>query len=139
MHEAQPAKETLCTTESNSPQGLQFQRNSSNDQTIEEVLERGIAAAGGILPSNVGYSHKTGWSRNSRTDKGVHSLSTVRRLPPVPAADWSLHPLQPRLGASRRLCEVLSAAVRPQREPSSMCGCCLAGGSTEAGVRGRLL
>ena len=44
---------------------------------IEGRLEEGLYAAAMILPSNYGYLDKIGWSRSSRTDKGVHSLSTV--------------------------------------------------------------
>ena len=39
-----------------------------------------MAACGGILPSNVGHNDRMKWSRSSRTDKGVHSLSTVSSL-----------------------------------------------------------
>lgn len=48
--------------------------------TVEAALEQAIARASGILASNVGALHKIDWSRSSRTDKGVHSLSTVRVL-----------------------------------------------------------
>ena len=36
--------------------------------------------AGGIRPSNMGDVTKIGWSRASRTDKGVHSLASVRPI-----------------------------------------------------------
>lgn len=57
--------------------GLQIQRTSASGQTIEEELERAIFRAGGILESNFGNLEKIRWMRSSRTDKGVHSLSTV--------------------------------------------------------------
>ena len=58
--------------------GLQVQRGNDLDgDTIEHALETAIHAAGGIADSNFGDLHKVGWSRSSRTDKGVHSLSTV--------------------------------------------------------------
>lgn len=57
--------------------GSQFLRKPG-EEGVEDVLEEAIAAAGGILPSNVGQAHRTKWTRSSRTDKGVHSLSTVR-------------------------------------------------------------
>ena len=46
--------------------------------TVEAALEEAIARAGGILESNRGALQKIDWSRSSRTDKGVHSCSTVR-------------------------------------------------------------
>lgn len=45
---------------------------------IEGVLFKGLYKAGFILPSNFeGGLSKIGWDRSSRTDKGVHSVSTV--------------------------------------------------------------
>ncbi|MCO5595468.1 hypothetical protein L7F22_049511 [Adiantum nelumboides] len=60
--------------------GLQIQRTSAAGQTIEQELESAIFRAGGILESNFGSLEKIGWTRSSRTDKGVHSLSTVISL-----------------------------------------------------------
>jgi len=60
--------------------GLQIQRIQSGDSevtTIEAELEQALAKAGRVLESNLGAHHKMGWSRSSRTDKGVHSLATV--------------------------------------------------------------
>ncbi|KAH7425692.1 hypothetical protein KP509_11G066600 [Ceratopteris richardii] len=57
--------------------GLQIQRTTADGQTIEQELETAIFRAGGILESNFGALEKIGWMRSSRTDKGVHSLSTV--------------------------------------------------------------
>ncbi|KAK9918566.1 hypothetical protein WJX75_005011 [Coccomyxa subellipsoidea] len=58
-------------------QGLQLQRGVEDITTIEAALEDAIGKAGGILESNRGALHKIDWSRSSRTDKGVHSCSTV--------------------------------------------------------------
>lgn len=44
---------------------------------MEGVLEKAVFQAGLIAESNFGTLSKIKWSRNSRTDKGVHSLSTV--------------------------------------------------------------
>lgn len=44
---------------------------------IEGRLEEALYAAEMILPTNYGHLDKIGWSRSSRTDKGVHSLATV--------------------------------------------------------------
>jgi hypothetical protein len=57
--------------------GLQMNRHSAPDATIEDKLEQAIFKAGGILESNLGALDKLRWSRSSRTDKSVHSLSTV--------------------------------------------------------------
>ncbi len=58
--------------------GLQIQKNEPEVATIEGELGRALVRAGRVLESNVGAHHKMGWSRSSRTDKGVHSLATVR-------------------------------------------------------------
>ena len=57
-------------------QGLQIQRDQPGG-TVEDVLQQAIYDAGAILPSNYGNLHKIGWTRSSRTDKGVHSLANV--------------------------------------------------------------
>ena len=44
---------------------------------MEDVLQQAIFDMGGILPSNYGTLQKVGWSRSSRTDKGVHALANV--------------------------------------------------------------
>ncbi|CAI5502016.1 unnamed protein product [Closterium sp. Naga37s-1] len=48
---------------------------------VEGYLEQALLAAGMMLPSNFGDLFKIGWSRSSRTDKGVpsqvHSVATV--------------------------------------------------------------
>ncbi|PSC73076.1 tRNA pseudouridine synthase [Micractinium conductrix] len=54
-----------------------MQQGTAPDATIEDRLEEAIFKAGGILASNRGQLSKVGWSRSSRTDKSVHSLSTV--------------------------------------------------------------
>ena len=60
--------------------GLQLQRGVEGITTVEAALEEAIAKTGGILDSNRGALQKIDWSRSSRTDKGVHSLSTARAL-----------------------------------------------------------
>ncbi|KAK9814106.1 hypothetical protein WJX72_000771 [[Myrmecia] bisecta] len=60
--------------------GLVFQNNLEPDATIEGVLEKAIHAMGGIQDSNFRDLAKSGWSRSSRTDKGVHSLASVVAL-----------------------------------------------------------
>lgn len=54
-----------------------MQPTTAPEETIEDALKAAIFAAGGILPSNYGDISKLAWSRSSRTDKRVHSLSTV--------------------------------------------------------------
>lgn len=60
--------------------GLQLQKGAAGITTVEAALEEAIAKTGGILDSNRGALQKIDWSRSSRTDKGVHSCSTVRSL-----------------------------------------------------------
>jgi len=62
-------------------QGLQANRTAGADSTIEVVLERAIYDAGLISACNFGDFRKLKWNRSSRTDKGVHSLCTVRCSP----------------------------------------------------------
>ncbi|KAL5102265.1 hypothetical protein RYX36_006592 [Vicia faba] len=57
--------------------GLQMQRDENARSTVEKELETAIFKAGGIRESNLGDLEKIGWSRSSRTDKGVHSLATM--------------------------------------------------------------
>jgi len=59
------------------PSQLHLSSQAGHSKTIEEVLESAIFRSGGILESNRGNLGKVGWSRSSRTDKRVHSLSTV--------------------------------------------------------------
>ena len=47
---------------------------------VENVLESALSLAGAITESNSGNPAKVGWTRSSRTDAGVHSLSTVVSL-----------------------------------------------------------
>ena len=54
-----------------------MQGGVSDVHTLEAELLKAVQAAGGILPSNAGHIHRLSLSRSSRTDKGVHSLSTV--------------------------------------------------------------
>ena len=58
-----------------SQQHIQFE--DGRQHTVEDVLEEAIYRSGGILESNRGMLGKINWSRSSRTDKRVHSLSTV--------------------------------------------------------------
>ena len=44
---------------------------------VEDVLETALYNAGMIRESNYGELSKIKWARSSRTDKGVHSLTTV--------------------------------------------------------------
>ncbi|KAG2499459.1 hypothetical protein HYH03_002406 [Edaphochlamys debaryana] len=64
--------------------GLQVNRfafpNGGGPTSVEEVMEGALFGAGLIAESNVGDLHKIKWTRNSRTDKGVHSVSTVAGL-----------------------------------------------------------
>ena len=59
--------------------------------TVEAALEEAIARSGGMLESNRGSLQKVDWSRSSRTDKGVHSCSTVRMLCFIADHDLALH------------------------------------------------
>eukprot|EP00879_Flechtneria_rotunda_P013961 GHRR01014582.1.p1 GENE.GHRR01014582.1~~GHRR01014582.1.p1 ORF type:complete len:364 (+),score=126.26 GHRR01014582.1:1599-2690(+) len=59
------------------PAGLQANRELPEFTTVEGVLEKAILDAGLITSANYGDFRKTKWTRSSRTDKGVHSLSTV--------------------------------------------------------------
>ncbi|EFA80764.1 hypothetical protein PPL_06350 [Heterostelium album PN500] len=55
--------------------GLEYQISGYN--ALENTLEQALFKAGLILPSNLGDLDRIRWSRSSRTDKGVHSLSTL--------------------------------------------------------------
>jgi tRNA pseudouridine38-40 synthase len=44
---------------------------------VEDVLEAALFQAGLITESNVGEIRKSGWSRSSRTDKGVHAAGVI--------------------------------------------------------------
>lgn len=68
--------------------GLQMQKDDSVS-TIEKELETAIYKAGGIRDSNFGDLNKIAWARSSRTDKGVHSLSTMISLKmEIPEYAW---------------------------------------------------
>ncbi|XP_077222581.1 pseudouridine synthase family protein [Tasmannia lanceolata] len=74
--------------------GLQMQRDASAFSTIEAELETAIFKAGGIKESNYGNLHKLGWDRSSRTDKGVHSLSTMISFKmEIPKNAWNEDPI----------------------------------------------
>ena len=53
-------------------QGSQIQ--SMTDNTVEYVLEKALSESGFIKAHNAGDLKKIGWTRASRTDKGVHAL-----------------------------------------------------------------
>ncbi|XP_009789296.1 putative tRNA pseudouridine synthase isoform X1 [Nicotiana sylvestris] len=73
--------------------GLQMQRDEHELSTIEGELEKAIFKAGGIRDSNFGNLYKIGWARSSRTDKGVHSLSTMISLKmEIPEDAWQDDP-----------------------------------------------
>ncbi|KAI3760367.1 hypothetical protein L1987_50762 [Smallanthus sonchifolius] len=72
--------------------GLQMQKDDSIS-TIEKELETAIYKAGGIRDSNFGDLNKIAWARSSRTDKGVHSLSTMISLKmEIPESAWDGDP-----------------------------------------------
>ncbi|MFS7964671.1 putative tRNA pseudouridine(38-40) synthase, Pseudouridylate synthase [Helianthus anomalus] len=69
--------------------GLQMQKDDSISSPIEKELETAIYKAGGIRDSNFGDLNKIAWARSSRTDKGVHSLSTMISLKmEIPESAW---------------------------------------------------
>ncbi|WCJ34964.1 hypothetical protein M5689_016240 [Euphorbia peplus] len=73
--------------------GLQKQQDKHSIPTVEEELEKAIYKAGGIRESNFGNLHKVGWTRSSRTDKGVHSLATMITLKmEIPETAWKEDP-----------------------------------------------
>ena len=77
----QPVAANLCLrlcdlVDADPAQGLQIQRDQPGG-TVEDVLQEALNAAGCILHSNYGSLQKIGWSRSSRTDKGVHALANV--------------------------------------------------------------
>ena len=56
--------------------GLQYVP-SPNVPTVEGTLEIALFEAGFIAPSNHNDISKIGWTRSSRTDKGVHAARVV--------------------------------------------------------------
>lgn len=56
---------------------MQINRQRPAEETIEGVLELALFKAGMIADTNMGDFDRIRWSRSSRTDKGVHSLSLV--------------------------------------------------------------
>lgn len=46
-------------------------------KAVEDVLSFAIMKAGFMRKENFGHPTKVGWTRSSRTDKGVHSIATV--------------------------------------------------------------
>lgn len=59
--------------------GSNLDRNLGEGATIESALEAAMFKAGFIRQENFGDFSKLNFSRASRTDKGVHSLATVRK------------------------------------------------------------
>jgi tRNA pseudouridine(38-40) synthase len=59
---------------------LGSQHQGPDLRTCEQRLERAVYRAGMLAPSNYGDPLKNGFSRASRTDKGVHALSAVVSL-----------------------------------------------------------
>ena len=47
---------------------------------MEDTLAAALVKSGAIAASNAGDLKKIGWSRSSRTDKGVHALAGVVAL-----------------------------------------------------------
>lgn len=58
--------------------GLQIQNGPTPQKAIENVVHDAIFDAGMMLSTNKNDVQRLKWSRSSRTDKGVHSLGTVR-------------------------------------------------------------
>jgi hypothetical protein len=81
-YEAGTAKRKMCLTLAYCGGGyvgmqLQLLKDRAwEDQppTVEKALMDALLAWGGITPANHGQPKKLGWSRSSRTDKGVHAL-----------------------------------------------------------------
>lgn len=70
-----------------------MQRNEHSLSSIEEELEKALYRVGGIRDSNFGNLNKIGWTRSSRTDKGVHSLATMISLKmEIPENAWKDDP-----------------------------------------------
>jgi hypothetical protein len=57
--------------------GLQFNQKMAHLPTIEGEVEDALFRAGHIAGSNYRDLSKIGWSRSSRTDKGVHAARLV--------------------------------------------------------------
>lgn len=57
--------------------GLQIQPNTRTGTTVEYHLKNAFFRAGCIHPRNMDNMHRIKWNRSSRTDAGVHALSTV--------------------------------------------------------------
>jgi tRNA pseudouridine(38-40) synthase len=56
--------------------GLQFNSNASKE-SVESVVESALHKIGCIRDSNFRQLQKSGWSRSSRTDKGVHAARII--------------------------------------------------------------
>jgi hypothetical protein len=97
-------------------------------ETVEGTLEVALHKAGFISDSNFGDFNKVSFSRASRTDKGVHSLATVRaggcwqcgaawRAPPPARQPGGARPGLHVPTAASRLCTCSLALNPPARRP----------------------
>eukprot|EP00871_Galdieria_phlegrea_P003917 jgi/Galph1/4526/GphlegSOOS_G3139.1 len=67
--------------------GLQVNRQDGV-RTIEEEIEKALYKCGWIAEHNLHKIQKVGWSRASRTDKGVHACGNVIALKALVREDW---------------------------------------------------
>ncbi|GFR46264.1 hypothetical protein Agub_g7817 [Astrephomene gubernaculifera] len=82
-----PANSPATTTTTAATAASSSTGSSSLPETVEGLLERAVYDAGLIAESNFGDLKKVKWTRSSRTDKGVHSVSTVVGLRVLLAGD----------------------------------------------------
>ncbi|KAF5828336.1 hypothetical protein DUNSADRAFT_17770 [Dunaliella salina] len=93
--------------------GLQINRLSAPESTVEGALEVALLRAGLIAPSNYGDLYRLKWTRSSRTDKGVHSLATVIGLRIVLQDVEGLYTADPEgLGIADRINQHLPPSVK---------------------------
>jgi tRNA pseudouridine38-40 synthase len=116
--------------------GSQLLRDPSGPQataeaTVEGMLERALLRCGAMAPSNYGDLRRVGWSRASRTDKGVHSLGTVVGLRAL--VDESRFDGDPEgLWLADQVNEALALSERPAAPGAQ--GAAVAGGSGGGGA-----
>jgi len=70
--------------------GLQMNINPKQS-TIEAELEKSLHKVGCVSDANHGLLSKIGWSRSSRTDKGVHCARMVISAKLLVKPDWLLN------------------------------------------------
>eukprot|EP00200_Dunaliella_tertiolecta_P018396 CAMPEP_0202397978 /NCGR_PEP_ID=MMETSP1128-20130828/975_1 /ASSEMBLY_ACC=CAM_ASM_000463 /TAXON_ID=3047 /ORGANISM="Dunaliella tertiolecta, Strain CCMP1320" /LENGTH=659 /DNA_ID=CAMNT_0049001017 /DNA_START=2910 /DNA_END=4889 /DNA_ORIENTATION=+ len=93
--------------------GLQINRWSAPESTVEGTLEVALLRAGLIAPSNYGDLYRLKWTRSSRTDKGVHSLATVIGLRIVLQDVEGLYTADPEgLGIADRINQHLPPSIK---------------------------